>query len=539
MLGQSEALRERSVGCVALQRHCGRTFDSASSLVAAADGWAAPLSGGNTASPSLSCARAPVGSPLLPLSGAASLLGSLPSVDLQCAPAAEQQPPLAQQQQRQQQWEAQRQLEAQREAQREARCQQVDLLSRLLDPATAAAVFGAGELLGVGGEGAVRRVELAGAAYALKRAQNAPGIAERQQCKQLGSKWVLAALEWECAEDWTYSLYPLAAGSLLDALAGWEQQAQQQAQQQAEAVAPFMPLPLAAATLLMAQMAAAVRAMHSGGLRHGDIKAANFLVDAEDGCLLLGDLGTAGSAREHALLAGGTPGYMAPEQLPLAVPGGMPLGALAAGLCDVARMWAANRAERRGRADSRPIDVWALGVTWAHLVLPVEDAQAAVAARAKGCSRRQQRQHWPPAAEAVPAPLADLLGRMLTPNPRQRATIEEVIGHAFFSGVDWAAVEGRQPEAVPAGLDLAALAAVGRPAICAAMQQLQGAGASAPAAAGPVDEAQQEEEEQPQQRRRGRWVRRVGSLALCAAKLGIQTFGTRLALNVAKRALGK
>jgi uncharacterized protein (DUF697 family) len=366
----------------------------------------------------------------------------------------------------------------------------------------------------------------------VKREHGIPCYEVERHCKRLGSKWMLTALMRKRCEDWSYSLYPLAAGSLLDALIGWQQ-----------GVAAFAPLPFAAVRLLMAQMAAAVRVMHGKGLRHGDIKPANFLIDLADGCLVLGDLGAADSARAHALQAGGTPGFMAPEQLPIAVLLGAPLGPLAT-VKVKARLWAANTAERLGRADSRPVDVWALGVTWAHLLLPAADADAAVAARGRGCSRRRQRgQHWPPPAEAVPAPLADLLGRMLTANPRQRATIEEVVGHEFFGGVDWAAVEGRLPAAAPAGLNLAALVAAGWPAVCAAVLQQQGCASNDVAA--PADDHHQQQQQQqqqqqhqqqqqqqqlqqlqlqqqaveekpPQQRQRGRWARRLGSLAVRA-----------------------
>jgi serine/threonine protein kinase len=128
--------------------------------------------------------------------------------------------------------------------------------------------------------------------------------------------------------------------------------------------------------------------------------------------------------------------------------------------------------------DSRPADVWAMGVTLSAMLLPLPEVTAALAAARAG-------KKWAPApgsaAAALPAELRDLLFRgMLARRPRRRLTVAQLKGHAFFAGVDWAAVEAR---AAPLPIDLVALARRGREAAAAAAAA---AAAPSPAAAVPI-----------------------------------------------------
>ncbi|HEY4105132.1 MAG TPA: protein kinase [Polyangiaceae bacterium] len=67
---------------------------------------------------------------------------------------------------------------------------------------------------------------------------------------------------------------------------------------------------------LFRELAIALRALHTAGLLHGDLKPSNFLVTRAEGKIVLLDFGLArppgASSREH--LFAGTPEYMAPEQ---------------------------------------------------------------------------------------------------------------------------------------------------------------------------------------------------------------------------------
>lgn len=81
------------------------------------------------------------------------------------------------------------------------------------------------------------------------------------------------------------------------------------------------PSPLArdadAVRRVFGEIVAGVAALHQAGLRHGDIKPANVLV-RDDGRVVLVDFGLVRSTRERGddrTPSGGTPVYMAPEQL--------------------------------------------------------------------------------------------------------------------------------------------------------------------------------------------------------------------------------
>ncbi|KIZ03463.1 hypothetical protein MNEG_4493 [Monoraphidium neglectum] len=192
-----------------------------------------------------------------------------------------------------------------------------------------------------------------------------------------------------------------------------------------------------------AESCVAVAALHDAAIVHKDVKPANFLV-AADGHLCMGDLGVSDDASHHALSGAGTWFFHAPEQRCKLTRLGKMLHAL--------RVAIANIAERLGfPCDSRPVDVWALAVTWLVLSLPVDEVLRVVKAAHAG--KPLQLPTY------VPTALADLLQRgMLVKRPSKRFTIRQVMAHPFFAGVSWPQAEARRLS-LP---DLRALAAMGR-----------------------------------------------------------------------------
>jgi serine/threonine protein kinase len=335
-------------------------------------------------------------------------------------------------------------------------------------------LFDAGSFLGAGGFGEVRRVEWKGKEYALKRC--APSDEGTWGDLFEECPWVQVPLA-SCVGARTrnvdgytsgdeddssaiyelYFLLPLATGDLRHVHIGLHATAHGHAPANSamlrasplSGVQQTSILPTAVVDLMRsiaAESLVALRCMHARGMVHADIKPDNILV-MPDGHVRLTDLGCADEA--SADFAGsGTPGYRAPEQGGFKAPCRLAAAACAF-VCDLAR-----KALRCPAPDSRPVDVWALGVSLLQLLTPADACDSALASiqHAARC-RSWQAPAW------VPSELAALLARMLVRNPRQRATVAELMRDPLFAGVDWAAVEARR---VPLPADLVALAAEGR-----------------------------------------------------------------------------
>ncbi|KIK65996.1 hypothetical protein GYMLUDRAFT_158752 [Collybiopsis luxurians FD-317 M1] len=168
------------------------------------------------------------------------------------------------------------------------------------------------------------------------------------------------------------------------------------------------------------QMLCGVQYLHSQGVAHRDIKPENLFFDTK-GHLKIGDYGASTVYRlpwEATIhmstgLCGSEP-YIAPEQFL-----GKPY-------------------------DARLVDIWACGVVYYCLhfsELPWRAAQKSdqlFASYAEACRSPQPAQSaCPPTINNLsPRACRTLLRRMLEPDPKQRATIEEVMKHSWLQSVE-------------------------------------------------------------------------------------------------------
>ncbi|SFE63228.1 Serine/threonine protein kinase [Actinacidiphila alni] len=164
--------------------------------------------------------------------------------------------------------------------------------------------------LGAGGMGQVYLARTpAGRALALKTVRSEfgldPGFGERfareiRHADRVRSPWTVAVVDFSppgTRPPWLATEY-VAAPSLAD----W--------------VAAHGPLPEAALMSLAAELCEALRAVHTAGLAHRDVKPSNVLLGPDRPLLI--DFGIARAAEDsrHTRTGGviGSPGYMAPEQ---------------------------------------------------------------------------------------------------------------------------------------------------------------------------------------------------------------------------------
>jgi tetratricopeptide (TPR) repeat protein len=182
------------------------------------------------------------------------------------------------------------------------------------------------------------------------------------------------------------------------------------------------PLPRDEALTVAIEIAKALAHAHGLGVLHRDLKPSNVFLTRAGGVKVL-DFGLAQLLGGRPAPAGGTPGYMSPEQ-------------------------------RRGDREDGRSDVYALGVLlYRMLAGRMPFARDADEAHAPG-----------PPADVAPE-LADLVVRMLSRDPGERprdgrAVLSELLHVLDVEGIR---IAGREPEGVPwraaAGLAAAALAA--------------------------------------------------------------------------------
>jgi subtilisin family serine protease len=174
--------------------------------------------------------------------------------------------------------------------------------------------------------------------------------------------------------------------------------------------APFpgapTPMPWAALATRALALAETVARLHAAGVVHRDLKPANVLVDAQ-GRVVVVDFGlSAGPALGGALTGPGevvgTPEYMAPEQL-------------------------------LGERVDVGADLYALGV----MLYEALSGDVPHGGGAVDLVRRRVLEHVPPLADVapdVPAPIADLVDRMLARDPRARPSSAARVGAALAGG---------------------------------------------------------------------------------------------------------
>ncbi|MEU6443904.1 protein kinase [Streptomyces sp. NPDC047046] len=193
----------------------------------------------------------------------------------------------------------------------------------------------------------------------------------REQALRIDHPHVLAPRSWAADDEQVLFTMDLARGGSVERLVG-----------------DYGPLPPAYVCVLLDQLLAGLGAVHAEGVVHRDVKPANLLLEATGTGpphLWLSDFGIAVHRDEPRLTEPdhvvGTPGWISPEQLLGAEP-------------DV------------------PADLYAAGLVAIHLLTGGRpDSQGLVSAYARGV---------PPAPRDIPAPLWEVLGPLLHPDPQRR-----------------------------------------------------------------------------------------------------------------------
>jgi serine/threonine protein kinase len=166
------------------------------------------------------------------------------------------------------------------------------------------------------------------------------------------------------------------------------------------------------------QILQGVSYLHSQGVAHRDLKPENIFFNGK-GQLKIGDYGAStvyrlpweATVHMSSGLCGSEP-YIAPEQFL-----GKPY-------------------------DARLVDIWAIGIVYYCLhfeELPWRAAQASdalYAAYASACANPQQSATPPTINNLNPRSCRSLIRRMLEPNPKQRALIDECVSHSWVETIE-------------------------------------------------------------------------------------------------------
>jgi len=194
----------------------------------------------------------------------------------------------------------------------------------------------------------------------------------REQALRIDHPHVLAPTSWAADDDKVLFTMDLVRGGSFAHLVG-----------------DYGPVPPRLVCVLLDQLLAGLSAVHAEGVVHRDIKPANVLLEATGTGtphVRLSDFGIAmrkGDARlTEADFVVGTPGYFAPEQL-------------------------------LGAEPDFPADLYAVGLVALYLLVGQRpDADA--------LQQRFLASGMPPAPEGVPAPLWQVVGALLQPDPYAR-----------------------------------------------------------------------------------------------------------------------
>lgn len=141
--------------------------------------------------------------------------------------------------------------------------------------------------------------------------------------------------------------------------------------------------------------------LHKNGVYHRDIKPDNLML-MPDLTIRLSDFGTA--TFEKSTKGIGAPGFQPPEVI---LTGSSP--------------------------DAAKIDTWAMGVTLHMMVTGMHPFGTQTSTLYQIIERIGNSQYVPP--ENIPEQLKDLLRRILTPNPQERPTVDEILEHPWMTQI--------------------------------------------------------------------------------------------------------
>ncbi|KAL4520450.1 hypothetical protein Ndes2526A_g05016 [Nannochloris sp. 'desiccata'] len=165
-----------------------------------------------------------------------------------------------------------------------------------------------------------------------------------------------------------------------------------------------------------AQLSRGVDFIHNHGLCHRDLKPENCMVERGTDKVKIIDFGLSKHQQSAVTLGVGTPDYMAPELLGSATGG-----------------FAALQERKVGQYDAKACDIWAMGVLLYLLVTgqyPFEDPKQPqnVVATLQNIAQGKIR----PLPRRVSTECAELISAMLTKNPAERITLQNIAVHPWL-----------------------------------------------------------------------------------------------------------